>query len=62
VVPFLWSLIGVSAPINYGIYEDIGLVVAGVLSVGLLWWRDRQAAQPAVRDRVSRNPLLGCIR
>jgi hypothetical protein len=47
VVPFLWSLMGLSAPINYGIYEDVGLVVAGVLGVGLLWWRDRQAAQPA---------------
>ena len=46
VVPFLWLLIGLSAPINYSIYEDVGLVVAGLVGVSLLWWRDRQAAQP----------------
>jgi Family of unknown function (DUF6064) len=47
IVPFLWSLMGLSAPINYGIYEDIGLVIAGLLGVGLLWWRDRQTARTA---------------
>lgn len=30
VIPFIWSLIGVSAAINLGIIEDYGLVVAGV--------------------------------
>lgn len=31
VIPFIWSLIGVSAAINLGIIEDYGLVVAGVV-------------------------------
>lgn len=31
VIPFIWSLIGVSAAINLGIIEDYGLVVAGIV-------------------------------
>jgi MFS family permease len=41
VIPFLWSLLGVSASYQLGVREDIGLLVAGVLGVGLLIWRDR---------------------
>jgi hypothetical protein len=41
VIPFLWSLLGISASYQLGIREDIGLLVAGVLSVVLLFWRDR---------------------
>lgn len=48
VVPTLWAVMGgISAPLNYGIYEDFGLLAAGVLGTGLLWWRDYQAARPA---------------
>jgi hypothetical protein len=43
VIPFLWSLLGISASYQLGIHEDIGLLVASVLSVGLLFWRDRTA-------------------
>jgi len=43
VIPFLWSLLGISASYQLGIREDIVLLVAGVLSVGLLFWRDRTA-------------------
>jgi hypothetical protein len=43
VIPFLWSLLGVSASYQLGVREDIGLLVAGVLGVGLLIWRDRTA-------------------
>lgn len=35
VIPFLWSLIGFSAAIHLDVYEDFGLVVAGV--VGTTW-------------------------
>jgi hypothetical protein len=43
VVPFIWSLTsGISAPLSYGVYEDFGLIVAGVVGTGLLIWRDRQ--------------------
>lgn len=41
VIPFLWSLLGFTASFLLGVREDIGLLVAGFLSVGLLFWRDR---------------------
>jgi hypothetical protein len=41
VIPFLWSLLGISASYQLGIREDMGLLAAGFLSVGLLFWRDR---------------------
>lgn len=48
VVPTLWAIMGgISAPVNYGIYEDLGLLAAGVLATGLLLWRDHQAARGA---------------
>jgi hypothetical protein len=47
VVPTLWAVMGgISAPVNYGIREDLGLLVAGVLGAGLLLWRDRHASRP----------------
>jgi hypothetical protein len=36
VIPFLWSLIGISAAINFKIVEDYGLVVAGVTGATLI--------------------------
>jgi hypothetical protein len=44
-IPLVWSLIsGLSAPLNYGVYEDFGLLFAGVVGRALLIWRDRPAA------------------
>ena len=51
VIPFLWSLLGVSASYQLGVREDIGLLVAGVLGVGLLVWRDRAAPDVGRRQR-----------
>jgi hypothetical protein len=51
VIPFLWSLLGFTASFLLGVREDIGLVVAGVLSVGLLLWRDRTTVQSGRRER-----------
>jgi uncharacterized protein DUF6064 len=51
VIPFLWSLLGVSASYQLGIREDIGLLLAGVLGVGLLIWRDRAALHIGRRQR-----------
>jgi hypothetical protein len=43
VIPLAWSVIsGLSAPLNYGVYEDFGLLAAGIIGTGLLIWRDRQ--------------------
>lgn len=39
-IPGLWSLIGFSAAFRLTIYEDMGLVVAGILGVALLLYRN----------------------
>ena len=36
IIPFLWSIIGLSAAINMRVYEDFGLIVAGVIGLILL--------------------------
>lgn len=33
VIPAIWTIIGFFAALNFGIYEDIGLLVSGVLGV-----------------------------
>jgi hypothetical protein len=48
-VPFLWSLIGPTAPLSLGILEDLGLPVAGVAGTALIVMRDRK--------RLSNMPL-----
>jgi Family of unknown function (DUF6064) len=35
-VPLVWSAVGASAALLLGVPEDLGLVVAGVLSLGLM--------------------------
>ena len=51
IVPLVWSVIsGLSAPLNYGVYEDFGLLAAGIVGTALLFWRDRhQVASTAIR-------------
>jgi hypothetical protein len=51
VIPFLWALLGFSAAASLGIREDLGLVVAGVVCVALLLWRDRASAQTGSQSR-----------
>ena len=51
LIPFLWSVIGFWAALSLGIREDVGLLVAGMLSVGLLFWRDRTTVHPGKRAR-----------
>ena len=41
IIPFLWSLIGMSAAIQLHIYQDFGLVIAGIIGSGLLIVRNR---------------------
>ena len=36
VIPMLWSLVGLSAAISLGMYEDLGLVIAGLSSIFIL--------------------------
>jgi len=41
-VPFLWAVVGLSAAVNLRIYEDFGLLVAGLLGTALILVRDRK--------------------
>ncbi len=36
IIPLLWALLGVSAAIQLGIYEDLGLFISGIFAVSLL--------------------------
>ena len=42
IIPLLWSVIGFSAAINLTIYEDTGLIIAGVTAVTLLLINNRK--------------------
>lgn len=41
VIPFLWSVLGFSAAFSLGIKEDTGLLVAGLLSIVMILYRNR---------------------
>lgn len=36
IIPFMWSVIGFMAAFQFGIYEDVGLIIAGLVTVSLL--------------------------
>ena len=48
LVPVLWAAVGASAAFALGVYEDLGLLVAGVLGAGLALDARRHARRPAV--------------
>jgi Family of unknown function (DUF6064) len=39
-IPVLWSIVGTSAALNFGIKEDFGLTVAGTLGTASILWRN----------------------
>jgi hypothetical protein len=41
VIPLLWSIIGFFATINWGVSEDIMLLIAGWTATAMIWYRDR---------------------
>ena len=41
IIPFLWSLIGFSAAFSLGMKEDTSLVIAGLLSVAMILYRNK---------------------
>lgn len=41
VIPLLWSFIGLGAAINFGVFEDYGLVLAGVTATLIIYFHDR---------------------
>ncbi len=46
IIPALWSIVGFSAAFNFGIREDIGLLIAGISGTLLLAVRKRETANP----------------
>lgn len=42
IIPLIWSIIGFTAAVNLYIYEDFGLLIAGLLGITLLFIRDRK--------------------
>lgn len=41
IIPFIWSIIGFMAAFQFGIFEDIGLLVASLMTTFLLMYRNR---------------------
>jgi hypothetical protein len=42
IIPAIWSIIGFGAAVNFGIYEDIGLLVAGILGTLVITVKNRK--------------------
>jgi hypothetical protein len=42
IIPFLWSLVGLSAALSLGMKEDFGLVIAGMSGFLLIVFRNRK--------------------
>ena len=41
IIPFLWSVIGFTAAFNFGITEDTGLLVSGILTLAMWYIKNR---------------------
>jgi hypothetical protein len=48
-IPGLWSLIGLSAALNLGFYEDFGLIISGGLAITMLVVRNKVLQQKALK-------------
>jgi hypothetical protein len=44
IIPLLWSIIGFGAAISLSIYEDVGLLIAGLTSFSLIIMRNRETS------------------
>jgi hypothetical protein len=45
VIPLLWSSLGFFAVINWGVSEDIMLLIAGWTATAMIWYRDRVTSE-----------------
>ncbi|MBK8982667.1 MAG: hypothetical protein IPM38_10190 [Ignavibacteria bacterium] len=48
VIPFVWSIVGFTAAFNFGIVEDIGLLVSGLLTIIMVLMRNRMPGKKHV--------------
>lgn len=44
IIPFLWSLIGFSAAVMLGMYEDVALLITGVVATGMILLRNKRSS------------------
>jgi hypothetical protein len=51
VIPFLWSLLGFSAAVSLGVYEDTGLLVAGLVATSMILIRNKRVGIPGHSHR-----------
>jgi Family of unknown function (DUF6064) len=51
IIPFIWSLVGLSAALSLGMKEDFGLVIAGACGFFFIVLRNR-------KERASRKPMV----
>jgi hypothetical protein len=49
IIPSLWAIIGLSAAINFGVYQDFMIIIAAVLADILLIWRRAKAQKLQLR-------------
>jgi len=42
IIPFIWSVVGFSAVVYFGMYEDIGLLIAGIITVSAQFTMNRK--------------------
>lgn len=52
IIPGFWALIGFSAVVQLTIYEDMGLVIAGITAVIMLVYRNRKQMEFRMYDTV----------
>ncbi len=53
IIPFIWLIIGFTAAFHFGMIEDTGLLVSGVLTLSMLLFRNRnitKATPPITRS------------
>lgn len=41
IIPVIWSLIGFSAAFQWGVLEDIMLLISALVATAMLWYRDK---------------------
>jgi|SRR5688572_15681716 len=49
VIPGLWSIVGASAASNLGFYEDIGLVISGIITIVMLLKRKQKLQREVLK-------------
>lgn len=42
IIPFLWSIIGFTAALKFGVWEDVLLIIAGFISLFLLLYKNKK--------------------